>query len=379
MYIPEQPKKSIFKTYIIYFICMALFCGVRIASANGWLSGENVRTADVISTLVIQVGIMFVLPLTLYCLLIKVKPKAVFKTCNYNKINLATVFISLGLGVLIFFINIIVSSLFNGIIAFTGYQTPIFIGVAQEVEYTFVYFLLDVVLIAVLPALCEEFLHRGIVLQGTKHSGYVRAIIISSVLFGLLHFDINKVFYATVLGLLMGFVSVVAKNIWVPTIIHFVNNFLATYLDYAQVNGWFGKGFYQMINSVLSTDMFTIFIVCFIVLCIIVVLFSYLVMHLFKQTIVKKVNTAINKVYESEDANTRNAPIMVETNKMIQTMLEDSTMLNLNYEEMKSPIDMVMPKQKSVYKTTFKDNMFLIASIFLGVLVTLFTFVWGFL
>ncbi len=379
MYIAEQNKKSIFKTYLIYFICMTCFCIVRIASANGWLSGVSPRLADVISTLVIQVGIMFVLPLCLYCAFIKVKPKAVFKTCNYNKINVPTVFISLGLGVIVFFINIIVSSLFNGIIAFTGYQTPIFIGVTQEVSYSFLYFLLDVVLIAVLPALCEEFLHRGIVLQGTKHSGYVRAIIISSILFGLVHFDINKVFYATILGLLMGFVSVVAKNIWVSIIIHFVNNFLATYLDYAKINNWFGSNFYEVINELLSTNMLTIFLVCFVVLVIIVLLFFYLVMHLYKQTIVRKVNNAINKVYESENLNTRNEPIMVETNKMIQSMLEDSTMLNLNYEEMKSPIDMVMPKQKKLYKTTYKDNIFLIASLFMGGLVTLFTFIWGFL
>ena len=378
MYIPEQKNKSIFKTYLIYFICMALFCCVRILSARGWLLDMKYWQADIIATLIIQVLLMFALPFTLYCLFIKVKPKSVFKTCNYNKINYQTVLISIALGILLFFINIIVSSLFNGIISFTGYQTPIFLGSGQEVSYDIVYFLLDVLLVAVLPALCEEFLHRGLLLQGTKHSGFYRAIIISSVMFGLIHFDISKVFYATVLGLILGFVSVVAKNIWVPTIMHFVNNFIAVYLDYAQENKWFGSSFYEAVGEFAKSNRIVVFVTIFILLCVIVVILIYLIGLLFKQTILKRVNKAIKKVYEGENKSLRDEPIVVEKNKMIQTILENNTMLNLNYEEMKSPIEAVMPKQKDVYKTTFKDNIFLISSIVLSGLVTFFTFVWGF-
>lgn len=64
---------------------------------------------------------------------------------------------------------------------------------------------------------------------------------------------------------------------------------------------------------------------------------------------------------------------------MLQQMLEENTMLNLNYEAMKSPIEVVMPQQKVVYKTTFKDKIFLYASMVLGGIVTLFTLVWGFI
>ena len=46
---------------------------------------------------------------------------------------------------------------------------------------------------------------------------------------------------------------------------------------------------------------------------------------------------------------------------------------------MKDLLDIVLPKQKYVYKKTFKDNVFIIASIVLAGLVTIFTFVWGLL
>ena len=73
-----------------------------------------------------------------------------------------------------------------------------------------------------------------------------------------------------------------------------------------------------------------------------------------------------------------NEPVLVEKGKIIHEMLENNTMINLNYEEMKSPIEVVMPKQKEVYKPSFKDNIFLVCTITLGGLVTLFTYIWGF-
>ena len=81
---PEQKKKSIFKTYMIYFICMLLFCGVRIADAVGVFSGLSYVYVDIIFTAVTQIGLMFLLPFALYMLFLRVTPKQVFKTCNFS-------------------------------------------------------------------------------------------------------------------------------------------------------------------------------------------------------------------------------------------------------------------------------------------------------
>ena len=375
----EQSNKSIFKTYLVYFISMLMFCAIRIAVSEGFLSELGARWQDVVSTIIIQGLFMFGLPLVLYSLFLKTKPKNVFKTCNYRPINTATVFISFGLGICMFFVNIAVSAGFNGIISFFGYQTPVSFGVAEEVSATIPNFLLDVVLVAVLPALCEEFLHRGLLLQGTKHGGFTKSIIISSVLFGLMHLNISQVSYAIVLGMVMGFASVVAKNIWVPIIMHFTNNFISVYLDYATANGWVGCRFYEKLTLLSRSSMLVIFIVCFIALLAIASLMIYLILQLFKQNILLKVNKAISAVYDdNENANT-NDPILTQKSAMLQQMLEENTLLNLNYEAMKSPIEIVMPKQKVVYKTTFKDKIFLYASLILGGIVTLFTLIWGFI
>lgn len=374
----EQRKKSVFKTYFIYFICMALFCGVRIASSMGVGDGLNTPWGDVVFTAIIQIGVMFLVPFVLYMLFIRVTPKQVFKTCNFSKLSFSTIMISIALGVVLFIINLVVSSIFNGFIHFTGYQTPFYFGEIIEGDYSVSAFFLNVLLVAVLPALCEEFIHRGILLQGTKHIGFYKAIIISSICFGLIHFNIGQVGYAIILGLVMGFCSVVAKNIWVPIIMHFMNNFIAIYLEFATENGWFLGGYSEWIVRLGSLNMWVVSVICFVALCVICIVLFYLVSLLYKQAILKKVDNAIQKVYD-KDLNVDDSPVLVEKSRVIHEMLENNTMINLNYEEMKSPLEMVMPKQKQVYKPSFKDNIFLVCTLFLGGLITIFTFVWGFI
>ena len=357
---------------------MVLFCIIRIIASAGWLKGVDTIWNDVIYTSIIQVGIMFLIPFLFYMLFINVTPKQVFKTVNFCKTNFSTILVSIGLGIIIFLMNIVVSSIFTGIITFTGYRTPLTFESQGIPDYGMTSFLINVLLVAVLPALCEEFLHRGLLLQGTKHIGFKRAIIISSVCFGLVHFNIAQVSYAIVLGLVLGFASVVAKNLWVPIIMHFVNNFIAIYLDFAEVNGWLFGDYNLWLQKLTTLDFWLVCVICFVALCVIAIALFYLILLLYRQAILKRVNRAIEKVYD-KDKNFQDEPVLIDKGKVIHEMLENNTMINLNYEEMKSPFEVVMPKQKVVYKPSFKDNIFLICTITLGTLITLFTYIWGFL
>jgi len=374
----EQQKKSVFKTYMIYFIAMSLFCVVRILASQGWLGSLKTKVSDTVFTLIIQVGIMVLIPITLYMLFIRVTPKQVFKTVNFCKTNFSTILISIILGIIMFFMTMVVSSIFNGIISFSGYRTPLTFESLGEPDFGLGAFFLNVLLVAILPAIGEEFLHRGLLLQGTKHIGFSKAIIISSICFGLIHFNIGQVSYAIVLGLVMGFASVVSKNLWVPIIMHFVHNFISVYLEFAEANDWLLGDYNIWLTKLSSLDFWIICVICFVALCIIAIALFYSIILLYRQSILKRVNRAIEKVY-SKDKNLNDEPVLVEKKRVIQDMLENNTMINLNYEEMKSPMELVMPKQKVKYKPSFKDNIFLICSITLGALITLFTYIWGFI
>ena len=377
-------KSKVFKVYLIYFICMLLFCLLRIGSSFGMLDFLHPDIADIVYTAIIQIGIIFVLPMSLYTLFLHNKTGFVdtFRDTQLNgKINFKVILISFGLGLLAFFVNIAISTLFNGILSFFGYSQPVSVSTGYEPMFpNWVTFLIQLTTVAILPAICEEFLHRGVLLNGLKEIGIKKAILISSLMFGLLHFNINQFFYATILGMLMALVSVVSKSIYPAMIIHFTNNAISVYLSSAESYGWFGKNFYNYLNNFLqSNNAFLTFLACFAFLVLVVVLLIYLVSKLFRISTLNRVQKVIDSMYTADDRATTNSPIVVEKSKMLQEMLENNTTLNLNYEEMKSPIDVVLPKQKNIYKPTLEDNLFLISSCVLGGLVTLFTFIWGLL
>lgn len=87
--------------------------------------------------------------------------------------------------------------------------------------------LLNLFIMAVLPAVLEEFLFRGYVLQALRPYGDTFAVIMSALLFGLMHSNLTQLPFAFLLGLIFGFFAVRLGNIWVGCVIHFLNNAIA--------------------------------------------------------------------------------------------------------------------------------------------------------
>lgn len=81
-------------------------------------------------------------------------------------------------------------------------------------------------IVALVPAVGEELLFRGIVLKLMKSiTGSIHlAVIISAFLFAALHLQFLSFMPRFVLGLMLGYVFVITGSIWVPMLAHFVNN-----------------------------------------------------------------------------------------------------------------------------------------------------------
>jgi membrane protease YdiL (CAAX protease family) len=90
-------------------------------------------------------------------------------------------------------------------------------------------FLLNIVIIAFLPALGEEWLFRGHVQRyfsgwfGNVHA----AIFVTAFLFSAMHLQFMTFLPRFFLGLILGYLFYLGKNIWYPVAAHFTNNFLA--------------------------------------------------------------------------------------------------------------------------------------------------------
>ncbi len=89
--------------------------------------------------------------------------------------------------------------------------------------------------IALCPALCEEFLFRGLMLPAYERyfKSPVAAVALTGLVFGLMHGQVTGAPGHILLGLLFGAVVVLSDSIWAGVIFHFVNNAVAMLLAYA--------------------------------------------------------------------------------------------------------------------------------------------------
>lgn len=82
--------------------------------------------------------------------------------------------------------------------------------------------------LAVTPAFCEEVLFRGYLQrQFERAAGVAGGIVLTGLLFGLYHFRLSQAVPLAVLGIFLGYVVWRTGSIWVPIVIHFVNNAFA--------------------------------------------------------------------------------------------------------------------------------------------------------
>jgi sodium transport system permease protein len=96
-----------------------------------------------------------------------------------------------------------------------------------------------ILVLALVPAICEELAFRGFIFAGLLHNnGRLRAVVVTAVLFGLSHGILQQSLAAMVMGLLLGWVTLRTGSIFPSLIIHFLNNSLGVSLSrIAQYDG----------------------------------------------------------------------------------------------------------------------------------------------
>lgn len=79
--------------------------------------------------------------------------------------------------------------------------------------------------VAIVGPFVEEFVFRAVIYKGyRKAGGRIGAVVLSSLLFGLMHMNLNQLVYAFVVGMLLAIVAEAAGSIWAPLLCHLVFN-----------------------------------------------------------------------------------------------------------------------------------------------------------
>ncbi len=93
-------------------------------------------------------------------------------------------------------------------------------------------YIISLISLAVLPAICEELLFRGVIVNSLKSKGYMFAIFISAFMFAIFHFSLSQLIYPFCFGIILSVVYLKTNNLLFPILLHFANNALSVSIQY---------------------------------------------------------------------------------------------------------------------------------------------------
>lgn len=187
--------------------------------------GGYVQRKEMKSGLIITEYILVLLPPIIYAKIRQEDLKVIFRLNKLSiKHGLLVILITILSYPVALFFNLIVMTLLSTLGKLP--QPPI------PTANTMGEYLLLMMIIAVSAGICEEVFFRGLVLRGYERLGKGYAVVISAILFGLFHFNIQNFAGPTVLGLIFGYLVYRTNSLWAGIIGHITNNGVAVTLGF---------------------------------------------------------------------------------------------------------------------------------------------------
>jgi len=93
---------------------------------------------------------------------------------------------------------------------------------------------LTIVIVALVPAIVEELVCRGVIQGICRCRSIVCGIVVSTVCFSLLHMNLQQFSYCFIFGLLLAFVREFTESVWPCLFLHFGSNTISVLVMYQQ-------------------------------------------------------------------------------------------------------------------------------------------------
>lgn len=156
---------------------------------------------------------ILLIPAVIYCIVMKIN---VMKAIPYRKIKPVDALLSILIGymlvpIVLFINNITMLFSTNHIEA----ETP---------EITSYPFLIQILLLAVIPPIVEEFVFRGLFYHSYRKNGILGAALASGIVFGIGHLNINQFCYTFLMGIVLALLVEATGSMFSGMLAHFSFN-----------------------------------------------------------------------------------------------------------------------------------------------------------
>lgn len=188
--------------------------------------------SDVLFSCLMQIGVLLIGTFVCLRLTLRRSTLGVLEYANVRRPSWKIMLLCVPLGICVYVATIGVSTVWLAILMGFGY-TPSS-GTPLPESFSFGALALELFITAVLPGVCEEFTNRGAYLTALRNTFSKRVtVVLCGVAFGLFHQNITQVFYASCFGMLMAYLVIEGRSVFPAMVVHFTNNALSVYTDYA--------------------------------------------------------------------------------------------------------------------------------------------------
>lgn len=212
----EKKRPSILQANNLYLVVALLFITL------GWFA----QVKDIYKGVFIIQYMIILLPSVILALVKKYDFKQVFRL---NKITIKQVLTTLLIVILAYPIAMFFNYIMLVIISMFGEIQPPPIPVPENTSQA----LLGFFLFAITPGICEEMMFRGVMMSAYEKKGHMKAIVLTGLLFGIFHFNLQNLLGPAFLGILFGYIVYKTNSIYNGMIAHTFNNTIALILTMA--------------------------------------------------------------------------------------------------------------------------------------------------
>ena len=208
----KKNKSGFFNPYngIVYF---------SLALVVLYYLGSYMQMKDLMRGLINTQVFIIALPVLLILRILKLNPKQILRLKMPGKEIFVIPFIAIPMALIVSLLMQFVDMLFPFPSEYLEQLGKLFTMDASTWKMLLV--------MAVLPGLCEELLFRGFMIRFFEKYGYKQATIISALLFAAFHLDPIRFFPVFLLGMVLGYLTLHSGSIYNAMLSHAINNGLA--------------------------------------------------------------------------------------------------------------------------------------------------------
>jgi membrane protease YdiL (CAAX protease family) len=171
----------------------------------------------------------FILPVVLFNKMNKYSQKEIYEPKESDKKTPIYTTFLFGMGLAGISCSSIVNYyLVNCLVDYSKFSSEVLWSVELNKPYQVIFYFISC---AIIPAIVEEFLFRGTVCRVLGVYGKGTAVLISALLFALMHTNIEQLLFTFVAGLFFGWLYVETKSIKLPILLHFINNSISAFKE----------------------------------------------------------------------------------------------------------------------------------------------------